>query len=63
MIFPRACALAEVTWSAKSARNFDDFKNRLKTGNQRLQAAGINHHPLDGEPVEKVASSQKSSGF
>ncbi|HTB84570.1 MAG TPA: beta-N-acetylhexosaminidase [Candidatus Sulfotelmatobacter sp.] len=62
MIFPRACALAEVTWSAKSARNFDDFNRRLKTGNQRLSAAGINHHRLDGESAETVAS-KNQSGF
>jgi hexosaminidase len=56
MLFPRACALAEVTWSARSARNIDDFNRRLKIGNQRLQAAGINHHRMDGEPAETMAA-------
>jgi len=29
MIFPRMCALAEVLWSPKDYRNWDQFKNRL----------------------------------
>jgi hexosaminidase len=43
MTFPRLCALAEVTWSAKDGRNFDDFKNRLQIHEQRLDALGINY--------------------
>jgi hexosaminidase len=49
MIFPRECAMAEVTWSPKEARNFDDFLRRLETDERRLDAMGINyrHNPLD----------------
>jgi hexosaminidase len=43
MIFPRACALAEVTWSAKSARDFDDFIRRLQIHEQRLDRLGVNY--------------------
>ena len=43
MIFPRACALAEVTWSAKAPRNFDDFVRRLKISDQRLDQLGVNY--------------------
>jgi hexosaminidase len=43
MIFPRACALAEVTWSAKSARDFDDFTRRLQIHEQRLITLGVNY--------------------
>jgi hexosaminidase len=43
MTFPRLCALAEVTWSAKDGRNFDDFKQRLQIHEQRLDALGINY--------------------
>jgi hexosaminidase len=43
MAFPRICALSEVAWSAKSARNWDDFTGRLKVHAQRLDEAGINY--------------------
>ncbi|HEY3860244.1 MAG TPA: beta-N-acetylhexosaminidase [Verrucomicrobiae bacterium] len=49
MIFPRECALAEVTWSPKDARNFDDFLKRLEIDERRLDALGINYrrNPLE----------------
>jgi hexosaminidase len=43
MAFPRLTALAEVVWSPKSARDFDDFKRRLREHDRRLDLAGINH--------------------
>ena len=43
MTFPRACALAEVTWSAKDARNWDDFLRRLPTHLRRLDELNINY--------------------
>ncbi len=43
MIFPRLSALAEVTWSAKDARDYEDFKRRLQTDNQRLDQLGVNY--------------------
>ena len=43
MIFPRLSALAEVAWSPKDARNFDDFKRRLKTDERRLDQLGVNY--------------------
>jgi hexosaminidase len=43
MTFPRLSALAEVTWSPKAARNFDDFIRRLKTDNRRLDQLGVNY--------------------
>jgi hexosaminidase len=49
MIFPRECALAEVTWSPKQERNFDDFLRRLEIDERRLDQMGVNYrrHPLD----------------
>lgn len=49
MIFPRELALAEVDWSPKSSRNFDDFLHRLDTDDVRLDEMGINYrrHPTD----------------
>ncbi len=43
MIFPRLSALAEVTWSARAARNFTDFQHRLQTDDRRLDAMGVNY--------------------
>ena len=43
MAFPRLSALAEVTWSAKSARDWEDFKRRLPTLARRLDELGVNY--------------------
>ena len=43
MAFPRLAALAEVTWSPKEPRNFEDFSRRLKTDNRRLDSLGVNY--------------------
>jgi hexosaminidase len=44
MMFPRLTALAEVVWSSKAARDFNDFSRRLPEHNRRLDLAGINYH-------------------
>jgi|CZKM01.1.fsa_nt_gi hexosaminidase len=43
MAFPRLCALAEVTWSPKASRNWDDFTKRLQTQFQRFDQLGVNY--------------------
>ncbi len=43
MMFPRACALAEVAWSSKSSRNWDDFMRRLHVQAQRLDNMKVNY--------------------
>ena len=43
MIFPRVFAIAEVTWSPKEARDYDDFLRRLKTDEHRLDQLGVNY--------------------
>ena len=49
MAFPRLCALAEVTWSPKSARDWDDFSRRLQIHARRLDELGINYRPISAE--------------
>lgn len=44
LVFPRLCAFAEVGWSAKDARDWSDFTNRLKAHGRRLDEMGINYH-------------------
>jgi len=43
MGFPRACALAEVAWSAGEGRNWQDFRGRLKVHFARLDALNVNY--------------------
>jgi len=49
MTFPRACALAEVTWSDPGTRNWDDFLRRLKIHVRRLEELNINYRGLDAD--------------
>jgi len=54
MIFPRACALAEVAWSGASAafaegeQDKPPLRARIAAHLPRLDAAGIEYRPLDG---------------
>ncbi|MEU0565258.1 beta-N-acetylhexosaminidase [Nonomuraea sp. NPDC005983] len=43
-VWPRACALAEVTWSGGG----DDFDERLRAHLGRLDALGVEYRPLEG---------------
>jgi hexosaminidase len=52
MTFPRVCALAEVVWSAKDARNWDDFMRRLQIQVQRLEKLNINYRHAAVETPE-----------
>ncbi len=56
MIFPRECALAEVLWSPKNSRNWDDFLARVKSNEQRLDALGVNYRRDPTKTGEKEAS-------
>ncbi len=55
MIFPRACALAEATWSPKDSRNWDDFTHRLQADEKRLDQLGVTYRPEGGLEPGKVA--------
>ena len=43
MSIPRMCALAEVVWTSKNNRNWQDFQKRMQTHFIRLQNLGINY--------------------
>lgn len=46
--YPRLCALAEVFWSPRERRDWQDFSARLSTHVRRLEACGVDFRPLDG---------------
>lgn len=43
MAFPRMCALAEVGWSPREARNYEDFLFRMSGHYARLESMGVNY--------------------
>ena len=43
-VFPRLCALAEVTWSPRESRNLADFQQRMKHHYSRLDTLGVAYH-------------------
>lgn len=43
MAYPRACALAEIAWSAKEKKDWPDFARRLQTQFNRLDAMKVNY--------------------
>ncbi|MDN5804921.1 MAG: beta-N-acetylhexosaminidase [Microlunatus sp.] len=48
MLYPRACAHAEVAWSRPDGRSYPEFLDRLRTHLDRLTAIGVEFRPLDG---------------
>jgi hexosaminidase len=53
MVFPRLCALAEVAWSPKELRDWDDFAARMKAHYQRLDALGVRYAKPPPEKTDK----------
>ncbi len=43
MVFPRLSAYAEVGWSDKSVKDFEDFTRRLESVKKRWDILGINY--------------------
>ena len=43
MVYPRACAMAEVLWSSKESRDYPDFLGRMGTHLKRLDDWNVNY--------------------
>jgi hexosaminidase len=43
MVYPRACALAEVGWSPREGRKYEEFLERMKTHVKRLDSWHVNY--------------------
>jgi hexosaminidase len=56
MVLPRMCALAEIVWSDKDAKNWDDFQARLSVHYLRLDALNVNYRlpAIGGFDAENV---------
>ncbi|MFZ1934063.1 MAG: beta-N-acetylhexosaminidase [Thermoguttaceae bacterium] len=54
MVYPRACALAEVTWSDAKQKNWRDFRNRLDVQLQRLKAQRVNYRRPRAEDAAEM---------
>jgi hexosaminidase len=52
MFWPRACALAEATWSSKESHDWDDFSRRLQIHEQRLDELGVNYRRYSSTPPD-----------
>lgn len=50
MIFPRALALAELAWTPKAQRNYNDFLQRLRSQKEGMQMAGL-HYPAHVDDI------------
>jgi hexosaminidase len=48
MVFPRGIAVAEVGWTTKENKNFEDFTKRLEAHKKRLDYLGVNYF---GAPI------------
>ncbi len=51
MAYPRLCAMAEVLWSPKEGRAFDEFAGRLAEDLKRLDVLDVNYRKMRPEPV------------
>jgi hexosaminidase len=45
-MWPRACAMSEVLWTAPEKKDFSDFLRRMRTHRRRLIKMGVNCAPL-----------------
>ena len=61
--FPRVAALAEVTWSPVSARDWQDFQSRLATQFARYRKLGIRFADTAFEPRARLAPGSESGSL
>ncbi|MFL5730682.1 MAG: beta-N-acetylhexosaminidase [Cytophagaceae bacterium] len=55
MTYPRAWALAEVYWSPKAVKNWDNFAQRMETHFSRADVAEINYSKAVYDPIIKTS--------
>ena len=50
MAFPRIAAIAEIAWSPRGTKNFEEFAGRLAALGARLDILGVNYHRAPDVP-------------
>jgi hexosaminidase len=45
LTYPRACAIAELTWLEGNQKDWQDFRRRIKSHLKRLQLQAVNYYP------------------
>ncbi|MBC9796870.1 beta-N-acetylhexosaminidase [Sinomicrobium weinanense] len=60
MEYPRAIAMAEVAWSAKENKDYDDFLYRLEPVLKRLDALDVNYGDKKEEGIKKEKDAKKT---
>lgn len=58
MVYPRACALAEVVWSPKEKRNYPDFLQRMEQHLKRLKSWNVNAATHIEKEIENLKNQQ-----
>lgn len=58
MMYPRACALAEVVWSSKDSRDYSDFLLRMDTHLERLKNWNVNCATHITKEIENLKNSE-----
>lgn len=59
MVYPRACAMAEVGWSSKESRDYTDFLKRMSSHIKRLDNWNVNYSKLIQAEIDSVNALQK----
>jgi hexosaminidase len=59
MAWPRLCALAEVVWSPREARDFQSFEGRLIPHLERLKVLDVNFRPYQPAAGSAAAPASK----
>jgi hexosaminidase len=50
MAFPRLAGIAEIGWSPRSSRGWDEYRDRLGAQGPRLESMGVHFHRAPGVP-------------
>lgn len=58
MIFPRLPGVAEIGWSQKDKRNWEDYKTRLANQSKRWDVMGINYYKSPKVPWEESVGAE-----
>lgn len=58
MVYPRACALAEVVWSPKEKHDYLDFLQRMETHLKRLKNWNVNYATHISTEIEYIKNPQ-----